>query len=393
MTKLAIFGNKPFFKNKLPVGQLYFPSWDEYELAFRDIFERRYYTNHGPLVNKFEAELSDFLNVKHAVCVSNATIGLCILIEAMEIKGRVIVPAFTFIATIQALLWCNIEPVLCDVDPNSHHLDVNNLELLLEQGANGVLSVNLWGGCPNIDEITKLCESYKVPLLFDSAQSFGSEYKNKKIGVFGQAEVFSFHATKILSAAEGGVITTNDDALADKLRNVRSSYGVRKKVAVRKTANGRMSEAQAAIGIISLSKYESYNCRNKNMFLKYKELLKDIPGIKVITPENVTSSNYQYLVLEVDEVLFGMNRDVLISALQAENVMARKYFNPLCYEIYDNILDKGRSLKNTELLAMKIIQLPIGALVDDSDIYGICDLFKSIHVNHESILKAVSGGD
>lgn len=95
----------------------------------------------------------------------------------------------------------------------------------------------------------------------------------------------------------------------------------------------------------------------------------------------------------MDEVLFGMNRDVLISALQAENVMARKYFNPLCYEIYDNILDKGRSLKNTELLAMKIIQLPIGALVDDSDIYGICDLFKSIHVNHESILKAVSGGD
>ena len=391
--KLAILGSEPFFKNKLPVGQLYFPSWDEYELVFRDIFERRYYTNHGPLVNKFETELSDFLNVKHAVCVSNATIGLCILIEAMGIKGRVIVPAFTFIATIQALLWCNIEPILCDVDPNSHHLDVKNLELLLAQGADGVLSVNLWGGSSNIDQITKLCETYKVPLFFDSAQSFGSEYKNKKIGIFGQAEVFSFHATKIVSAAEGGVITTNDDVLADKLRNVRSSYGVRKKVAVRKTANGRMSEAQAAIGIISLSKYENYNYRNKNMFFRYKELLKGVPGIKLIHPENVTSSNYQYLVLEVDEKLFGLNRDTLVLALQAENVMARKYFNPLCYEVYDNIPYKEWDLKNTKLLSNKVIQLPLGALISDFDIYNICQILIAAHENHEKLLKIFNGDD
>lgn len=387
---LAVLGGSPFYHQALPVGQLYFPTWDEYEKVLREIFERRYYTNHGPLVEEFENKLADFLNVKNAICVSNATIGLCILLEAMEIKGKVIVPAFTFISTIQAILWCGLQPVLCDIAEGSHHMDANHLEELLDQGADAVLAVNLWGGCVDICEVENLCSRYNTPVVFDSAQAFGVSFNNKLVGSFGKAEVFSFHATKIVSATEGGVITTNDVLLAEKMRNIRSSYGVRKKIDVYRTANGRMSEAQAAIGLISLSKFTQYRSKNELLFYEYDKHLKSIPGITVLHPENVDSSNYQYLVCEVDKDIFGVDRDKLILSLQAENIMARKYFNPLCFNVYDfeGVSDVD-SLKQTKLASEKVIQLPLGASVELGDVFNVCKIIRLIHKFSVDIKEAI----
>ena len=324
----ALLGGTATFAEPLPVGQLYFPSWARYRTAMSGVFERRYYTNHGPLVQQLEESLQDFLGVKHAICVTNATIGLIMAAEAMELSGKVLLPSFTFIASAQSLSWTGIEPVFCDVDLLTHQLDISKLDQLIDDRVTGIMGVNLWGSACDPIKLEKYSQTRGLQLYFDSAHAFGCEVDNTKIASFGSVEVFSFHATKILSATEGGCLCTNDDTIASRLRNIRSSYGNGKPVPVVKTSNGRMSEAQAAIALLSLEDFPKNQRKNESLFRAYEEGLKDIPGIKLVIPSGVTQSNYQYLVCEVEEKTFGLSRDSLITVLKAENVNARRYFYP-----------------------------------------------------------------
>ncbi len=365
---LAVCGSAPVFDQMVPVGQLYYPSWESYEESFRAIFERQYYTNQGPLTEMLERQLEERLGVGNAICVTNATIGLSMLAEALEIKGRVIMPSFTFIATAQSLYWSNLTPIFCDVDPETHHLDFDQLEILLQKGADAILAVNLWGGCCDIRRLEAIAGSYGVPLYSDSAHGFGCVVDHRHLGCFGSAEVFSFHATKIMSSGEGGCITTNDDELAERLRNIRSSYGIRRQVKVDRTANGRMSEAQAAIGLLSLQDLDNRILRNKHLHEAYREVLDGVSGLKILIPAGVDKSNYQYFVCEVDEDGFGLSRDELNKALQMENIFSRKYFYPGMHRsppFCDNYPSYLESQPQTDKICSRVIQLPLGARVDE----------------------------
>lgn len=380
--EFALLGASPVFKSPLPVGQLYFPSWDRYESAMTGIFNRHYYTNQGPLVQKLEESLQDYIGVKHAVCVTNGTIGLMMASEALELSGKVVLPSFTFLASAQSLSWTGVEPVFCDVDPETHQLDLTKLDDLIDQDVTGIMGVNLWGSACDPVALEKYASERGLKLYFDSAHAFGCRVNDIKIGNFGSLEVFSFHATKILSATEGGCICTNDDALAARLRNIRSSYGAGKIVPVVKTSNGRMSEAQAAIALMSLDDFPANQRKNEMLFHIYIENLKAIPGIKLMEPVGVTFSNYQYIVCELDEASFGLSRDSLISVLKSENVNARRYFYPGTHrsEGFKNLSIEG-GLPETDRLCGRCIQLPIGAMVDESAVKTICDLIDKIQRN------------
>lgn len=384
--EFALSGGDAVFTQPLPVGQLYFPSWDRYKAAMRGIFERRYYTNQGPLVQQLEGRLQDYLGVKHAICITNATIGLMMAAEALELSGKVVVPSYTFIASPQSLSWAGIEPIFCDVDPSTHQIAIDKLDSLIDPHVSGIMGVNLWGGACNIVALENYAQSKNLKLYFDSAHAFGCEVNGKKIGGFGSLEVFSFHATKVLSATEGGCICTNDDVLASRLRNIRSSYGAGKIVPVVKTSNGRMSEAQAAIALMSLDDFPNNQKNNERLFRTYMEKLKHIPGIKLVKPAGVTLSNYQYVVCEIDEETFGMSRDSLIEVLKAENVMARRYFYPGAHRTtgYSNSLSLyENSLPVTDYLCGACIQLPIGAMVDSNSVGKICEIIDKANYNSD----------
>jgi dTDP-4-amino-4,6-dideoxygalactose transaminase len=381
-TSFAIFGAKPAFDHPLPIGQLYFPSWDRYEVAFRAIFERQYYTNQGPLVQQLEENLQQFLEVKHAICVCNATIGLMMLPDAMGLSGKVILPSFTFAASAQSLTWAGLEPVFCDVDLDTHQIDVGQLGPLLDEDVSAIMGVNLWGGACNLSAITKIATEKGIQLYLDSAHAFGCAIDGVRIGNFGRAEVFSFHATKVLNSTEGGCICTNDDELAARLRNIRSSYGAGKPANVIKTANGRMSEAQAAIALMSLEDFPVNQKNNETLYKIYESQLKEIPGLNLVKPAGVSFSNYQYLVCRVDEGKFGLSRDLLIDMLKAENVIARRYFYPGVHRSIPYAQEMSQyldRLPNTDNLCMSCIQLPIGALVSAQDIEQICNILMRIH--------------
>jgi len=359
----------------LPVGQLYFPDWDRYEAAMRGIFERRYYTNHGPLVAQFEARLADRLRVRHAICVTNATIGLIMACEALELSGKVILPSFTFIATPQALSWTRLQPVFCDVDPHTHQITAPQIEPLIERDVSAILAVNLWGdACPEAP-LRALAERHGLRLLFDSAHSMGCEVDGVPVGNFGEIEVFSFHATKVLGSAEGGCVCTNDDQLAARLRNIRSSYGAGPPCEVVKTSNGRMSEAQAAIGLLNLEQFDDILARNHAIFSRYRAHLAQIPGIALFEPRHVSATNHQYVVCEVDEPAFGCSRDDLLTRLKAANIIARRYFHPGAHRSAPYVQELPQfvdALPHTDRLNARLIQLPTGALVTDAHVDLVC---------------------
>ena len=384
----ALFGGKPAFERPLPVGQLYFPSWERYEAAFRGIFGRGWYTNQGPLTQQLEQRLQQFLGVKHAICVSNATIGLMMLPDAMGLTGKVILPSFTFAAAAQALSWAGLQPVFCDVDLDTHQIDVERIGPLVDEHVSAIMGVNLWGGACDIAALGALADAEGVQLFFDSAHAFGCAVGGARIGGFGRAEVFSFHATKVMSATEGGCICTNDDELAARLRNIRSSYGAGEPVAVVKTANGRMSEAQAAVALMSLDDFPGNQSNNRTLHDLYAVQLGAIPGLRLVRPSGVSFSNYQYVVCRVDEREYGLSRDLLIELLKAENVIARRYFHPGVHRsipYVDDLPTCKNRLACTDELSATCIQFPIGALVSPEAVERVCSILRRAHLASSEI--------
>jgi len=214
---LAIFGASPAFQEPIHVG---YPNIGNKELFLKladKILDSRRFTNNGPLVQELEQRISKYLGVKHCIALCNGTIALEIAIRALELKGEVIVPSFTFIATAHALSWLGLTPVFADIDPKTHCLDPNSVRSMITPQTSGILAVHLWGRPCDIEALQEIAECYNLELLFDAAHAFGCSYRGTMIGNFGRCEVVSFHATKFFNTFEGGAILTNDDQLADKI--------------------------------------------------------------------------------------------------------------------------------------------------------------------------------
>jgi dTDP-4-amino-4,6-dideoxygalactose transaminase len=382
---LAFFGAPPAFDAPLPVGQLYFPSWERYEQAFRGIFERQYYNNNGPLHEQLEYRLREFFGVKHVLLVSNATLGLMMVVDALELTGKVLMPAFTFIASAQSVSRAGLNPLFCDIDRNTHQIDVDQIVRHMDEEVSAIMGVNLWGGTCQPRILEKLANTLGVKLYFDSAHAFGCGIEEGRIGNFGQAEVFSFHATKILNATEGGCICTNDDDLASRLRSIRPSYRENAPVLpVLRVANARMSEAQAAVALMSLEDFPENRANNETLYRLYECRLRDIPGIRLVEPAHVLISNYQYLICEIDETRFGLSRDQLLEVLKAENVIARRYFYPglhRCIPYANDFRFCAEPLTHTDELCHSCLQLPIGARVSAQVVEKICDILVLMQIN------------
>ncbi len=381
LSEFALFGGKPAFSTDVPVGQFYFPSRERYEKAMKGIFGRRYYTSQGPLAEHLEARLQQFFGVRNVVCVTNATIGLIMSAAALGLSGKVLLPAWTFIASAQSLVWAGLEPVFCDIDPRTQQLSLTHVEQRLKAGdINAVLGVHLWGGACNPVELEELSKHYDVTLYFDSAHAFGCEVGQLPVGTFGRLEVFSFHATKVLSATEGGCICTNDDNLADTLRTMRS-YHVPRRMVVAKTANGRLSEAQAAVALMSLDDFPENRANNEALHFLYTSLLRAVPGLTVLQPYGVSRSNYQNLVCQVDAEQFGITRDDLLAVLKAEKIHARRYFYPAAHRslpFINTVAIPEGSLRHTEQAVRDTLQLPLGAMVSPADVTRICETLADV---------------
>ena len=389
---LAIFGATPLFDRPMPKGQRFFPEWAQYEAMFRDIFERQYYTNHGPLAQELERRLAERLGVRHAMCVTNEFIGLALAGQALGVRGNVVVPAHTSIATPQSLDWTDARPLFCDVDPETGMMTAERVgPLLSRRPASAILAVNPWGDACDVQGLQALADQYGIPLYLDSAHGFGCAISGLPVGSFGAIEVISFHSDNILGACEGGVICTQSDELAAHIRNMRSNYGMGPPVQVIKTGNGRMSEAQAAVALFNLDHYPKYQRRNERLFGMFRTGLAGIPGLKVRVPSGVSLSNYQNLICLVDETIFGLRRDDLWQILRAENFLVGRGFYPPRHKSFPaRRVSPADSLPHTERYCAQTIELPMNQALTDLDVARLIDLLGSIQHNADVIRQRLA---
>jgi dTDP-4-amino-4,6-dideoxygalactose transaminase len=360
---LALFGGAPAFDRKLHVGQPNLGDRDFFMQRVERILDSRWFTNHGECVKELESSLARYLGVRHVVAVCNATVGLEIAIRAMPMSGEVIVPAMTFIATAHALQWQQITPVFCDIDPATHLMDPAQVERLITDRTTGILGVHVWGQPCRIDALSEIAQRHHLHLMFDAAHAFGCSWRGRMIGGFGRAEVFSFHATKFFSSFEGGAITTDDDELAAKIRLMTNFGFAGYDNVVHIGTNGKMCEVSAAMGLASLRSIDEFVEVNRRNHAAYRRQLADIPGLRLLSYDDVERCNYQYVVAEYTAAPGGPTRDDLVQALWAENVIARKYFWPGCHrmEPYRTLYPRaGARLPHTDGVAAKLLVLPTG---------------------------------
>lgn len=390
---LAVFGAPPAFREKLYVGRPNIGDRESFLARMNDILDRRWLTNNGRYVQEFEERLAALLGVRNCITMCNGTVALEITIRALGITGEVIVPSFTFIATAHSLQWQQITPVFCDIDPETHNLDPVRVEEMITPRTTGIIGVHLWGRpCP-VEELTGIASRRGLKLLFDAAHALGCSHRGRMIGAFGDAEVFSFHATKFFNTFEGGAVATNDDDLAARIRLMKNFGFAGYDDVVYIGTNGKMPEMSAAMGLSSLERLSDFVESNRRNYHGYLRELSGVPGIRVIRYDENEACNYQYVILEVDEEEAGIDRDRLLRVLHAENVIARRYFFPGCHrmEPYRSFFPHaGLLLPCTERLARRVMSLPTGTAVGEEEIRGICEILRFAMERGEEIRRRFS---
>jgi dTDP-4-amino-4,6-dideoxygalactose transaminase len=392
LSDLAFFGGFPAFAHPLCVGKPELGDRARFLSRVGEILDSGWLTNGGPYVRRLEAAVAERTGTAHCVVFSSATVALELLIEALGLRGEVIVPSFTFAATAHALARNGVRPVFCDVDPRTFCIDPAQVETLITPRTSAILGVHCWGQPCDVDALASIASKHHVELIFDAAHAFASSYRGRPVGGFGSAEVFSFHATKFVHTFEGGAITTNNGKLATKLRLLRN-FGFDGDDSVVPGTNGKLSEVSAAMGLTTLESLPEILASNAANHRSYTAAMSRMRGISVVQWSQPDGHNYQYVVVLVDPAQARLNRDVLRRILDAENVQTKRYFYPGChqlevYRVGDPLA--ATRLPHTERLLREVLVVPSGTGVRKDDIERIADIFRCVLENVEGITEAIS---
>jgi len=352
-----------------------------------EMLDRNWLSNNGPLVQELEKRVAGIVGVRNAIAVCNATAAIELASRALDLSGEVIIPSYTFIATAHALQWQGITPVFADIDPVTHNIDPNVIESLITPRTTGIIGVHLWGRGCDTAAIENIARRRKLHVMYDASHAFGCSLHGRMLGSFGACEVFSFHATKFLNCFEGGMVVTNDDDLAEKIRLMRN-FGFKGFDNVAYLGiNGKMSEVCAAMGITNLESMQDFIAANLANYEAYREGLAGLPGISLLEFDFEERNNFQYVVMEIDASRAGVSRDDLVATLHGHNVLARKYFWPSCHrmEPYRSYQPNAwRLLPETERVADRVIVLPTGKSTTVDDVHRVCEIIRqAANISHQ----------
>ena len=385
---LAYFGGSPGLTEDLYVGRPNTGDRDGFMERVQDMFDRRWFTNQGPYVQEFEAKVADLVETKHCIAMCNATIALEILTRALGMTGEVIIPSMTFVATAHALQWQQITPVFCDIDPVTHNLDPVQVKAMITPRTTGIIGVHLWGRPCNVAVLQQIADQYDLKIIYDAAHAFGCSSGGRMIGNFGEAEVYSFHATKFFHTFEGGAVVTNDDDLAAKIRLMKNFGFSGYDNVIYIGMNGKMSEISAAMGLASLDTLTQTIEVNRQHYLQYQDELGGISGINMMAYDETEKNNYQFIIVQIQEDELGLTRDQLVELLHHERIGARRYFYPGCHrmEPYRSYFPHaGLLLPETENLVANILSLPTGTAVSSADMSAVCQITKFIALHADEV--------
>jgi len=352
------------------------PPLNEFCNRLGEIWDRQWLTNNGPVLQQYEAELREYLNIDNICVFNNGTLALQIALQGMNISGEVITTPFTFVATTHALYWNKIRPVFCDIEPDYFTLDPAKIEELITPWTTAILAVHVFGRPCQLKVLADIAKRNNLRLIYDAAHAFGVTVNGDSIGNYGDLSMFSFHATKLYHSIEGGLLAFKDAGL-EQTFNYLKNFGFKNETeVVMPGTNAKMNELQALMGSMILKYMDQMVKKRKQLYEIYKERLNEVPGISFSPDPGLNvEHNYSYVPILVDEEEFGMSRDKLYEMLKEYNIFTRRYFYPLlnefaCYRSVSIL----KPMKVAEKVAQSILTLPTYVDLEEDEVNQICDI-------------------
>jgi dTDP-4-amino-4,6-dideoxygalactose transaminase len=364
--------NKPIF-----VSRPFLPDLNEFVDHLEEIWENRILTNSGPKHHQFEALLCEYLGVEHITLFSNATLALIVALKALQVSGEVITTPYSFVATAHSILWSGCTPVFVDIDPESLNIDPEKIESAITDKTSAILPVHCYGNPCDFQKINSIAEQHNLKVIYDSAHAFGVCKASKSILRYGDLSVLSFHATKVFNTFEGGAIVCSSKELKEKINQIKN-FGFTSETSVDCVGiNAKMSEFNAALGVLQLKYVDSAINRREEIDRYYRKAFDGLCGIKCL-PLLVDKPNYSYFPIFVESG-YGMSRDGLYDLLKSKNIFARRYFYPLItdFPMYKMNSKNQSRLPVAESIATRILCLPIYPDLSISDQDRIISIIKS----------------
>lgn len=342
---------------------------DEFLPYLRDIWARKILTNGGPYHQQLEAALREYLGVEHIALFCNGTIALVTALQSLRITGEVITTPYSFVATAHSLLWNGIKPVFVDIDPETLNLDPVKIEAAITPQTTAIMPVHCYGTPCNVREIQRIADNYNLKVIYDAAHAFGVKDSTDSILNHGDLSVLSFHATKVFNTFEGGAIVCPDAKTKLRIDQLKNFGFVDEVTVVASGINGKMSEINAAFGLLQLRNLHKALARREVIDATYRERLKSVPGIQCVAPSGAKVANHSYFPILVESG-YRLDRDGLYDKLRKHNVFSRRYFYPLIsdFPMYRGLPSAHRdNLPVASRIARSVLCLPIYPSLTDEE--------------------------
>lgn len=311
------------------VTKPYLPPFKEFVPYLQEIWDNKILTNSGDFHKRFENELAEYLGVKYVSLFCNGTLALITALQALKITGEVITSPFSFAATAHSLWWNNIKPVFADIEPNTFNLDPGKIESAITPRTTAIMPVHVFGNPCDVESIKKIADKYGLKVIYDACHAFDVKLNDEPIVNFGDLSVLSFHATKVFTTFEGGAIICHDKASKKRIDYLKNFGFADETTIVIPGINAKMSEFNAALGLLQLKYIDKALEKRKAIAEFYREKLKDIKGIKCLQDIKGVKQSYPYFPILIDEIQFGKSRDYVYDELKKQNILTRRYFYPL----------------------------------------------------------------
>ena len=362
---------------KILVTRSSMPELEEYVEQIKGLWDSHWLTNHGSLYSELVNKLREYLQVPEIELLVNGHMALEMGIQAMHLSGEVITTPFTFASTTHAIVRNGLTPVFCDIKEENGTIDEEKIEALITEKTSAIVPVHVYGQVCNVDKIEKIAEKHRLKVIYDAAHAFGVTYKGKGIGNFGDASMFSFHATKVYNTIEGGAVCFHDKNLGDEILSL-SNFGIRTEEIVDGIGgNAKMNEFQAAMGLCNLRHVEQEIEKRKHIVELYRMELRDVQGITYFAEQDNVKPNYAYFPVLIQEDVYGLNRDQVVEVLKKNEIYARKYFYPIIsdYDCYKNQYD-SMDTPVAKRMGERVITLPLFADMTEEQVHKVCSVLQ-----------------
>lgn len=364
--------DKPY--DKILVTRSSMPPLEEYVEEIAPLWQSHWLTNMGAEHRKLEAAIKDYLGIDNIALFTNGHSALECILEAMDLRGKVITTPYSFASTTHAIVRKGLVPVFADIKPGDYTLDPASVERLIDSSTCAILPVHVYGNMCDVAAIQEIADRYNLKVIYDAAHAFGVRLDGTSSGMFGDASMYSFHATKVFNTIEGGAVCFRDPELHDLL-NQWKNFGITGTESVEYVGgNAKMNEFCAAMGVCNLRHLDEEIAKRKLVAERYWERLSGVPGVRLCLPQEGVTPNYAYMPV-VFEDEFGATRDDVYEALLARDIHARKYFYPLIsdYECYRGHFDSSRT-PVAQHVAERVLTLPMFADLALDDVDLVCDV-------------------